>query len=48
MSDYVSYRKVASSRPGYYSILDSFDQRSQYIRIKVPLHKQSENPWVCY
>ena len=27
------YRKVASSRPVYYSILESFDQRSQYIRI---------------
>ena len=42
------YRKVASSRPVYYSILDHFVQRSQYISIKIPLHKQSENPWVCY
>ena len=25
-----------------------FVQRSQYIRIKIPLHKQSENPWMCY
>ena len=23
-------------------------QRSQYIRIKFPLHKESENPWPCY
>ena len=38
------YRKVASSRPVYYSILDSLDQRSQYISIKFPLHKHSENP----
>ena len=21
---------------------------SQYISIKIPFHKQSENPWVCY
>ena len=38
------YRKVASSRPVYYSILNSFGQRSQYISIKFPFHKQSENP----
>ena len=38
------YRKVASSRPVYYSILNSFGQRSQYISIKFPLYKQSENP----
>ena len=44
----LSYRKVASSRLVYYSILDHFVQRSQYIRIKVPPHKQSENPWMCY
>ena len=42
------YHKVASSRPVYYSILDSLGQRSQYIIIKFPLHKQSENPWMCY
>ena len=42
------YRKVASSRLVYYSILNSFGQRSQYISIKFPLHKQSENPWMCY
>ena len=36
------------SRPEYYSILDPFVQRSQYIRIKFLHHKQSENPWVCY
>ena len=28
----------------YYSILNSFGQRSQYISVKFPLHKQSENP----
>ena len=43
-----TYRKVASSRPVYYSILELFGQRSQYIRIKFPLHKPSENSWVCY
>ena len=43
-----TYRKVASSRQVYYSILDSYGQRSQYISINFPLHKQSENPWVCY
>ena len=36
------YPKVASSRPVYYSILDSFGQRSQYISIKFRLHKQCE------
>ena len=35
------YRKVGSTRPVYYSILNSFGQRSQYISIKFPLHKQS-------
>ena len=30
------YSKVASSRPVYYSILNSFGQRSQYISIKFP------------
>jgi hypothetical protein len=43
-----THRKVASSRPVYYSILNPFGQRSQYISIRFPLHKQSENPWVCY
>ena len=38
------YRKVSSSRPVYYSISEPFGQRSQYISIKFPLHKQSENP----
>ena len=42
------YCKVVSSRPVYYSILETFGQRSQYISIKFPLHKQSENPWVCW
>ena len=31
------YRKVASSGPVYYSILDHFVQRLQYISIKIPL-----------
>ena len=42
------YRKIASSRPVYYSILNSIGQRSQYIIIKYPLHKQSKTPWVCF
>ena len=29
-------------------ILNSFSQRSRYISIKFPLHKQSENPTMCY
>ena len=41
-------KSVASSRLVYYSILNSLGQRSQYISIKFPLHKQSENTWVCY
>ena len=47
LDDQQDYRKVASSRPVYYSILNSFGQRSQYISIKFPLHKQSENPKMC-
>ena len=43
-----TYCKVTSSRLRYYSILDSFSQTSQYIRIKFALHKQSVNPWVSY
>ena len=35
-------------RPVYYQILDHFVQRSQYIFIKIPLHKQSENVKMCY
>ena len=42
------YCKVASGRPVYYSILELFDQRSQYISIKFPLHKPSENLKMCY
>ena len=42
------YRKVASSRPVSYSILNHFVQWSQYISIKVPLNKQSENMKMCY
>ena len=43
-----AYRKVTSNTPVYYSILNSFGQRSQYISIKFPLHKQCENPKMCY
>ena len=39
----IKHRKVASSRLVYYSILNSFGQRSLYISIIFPLHKQSEN-----
>ena len=39
---------VASSRPVYYSILNFFRLRSQYISITFPLHKQSENLWMYY
>ena len=42
------HHKVASSRPVYYSILNSLGQRSQYISIKFHLYKQYENPKMCY
>ena len=32
----IMYRKVASSRPVHYLILDSLCQRSKYISIKLP------------
>ena len=35
------YRKVASSRPVYYSIFNFLSQRSQYISITFPLYKHS-------
>ena len=35
------YRKIVSSRPVYYSILETFGQRSQYKRIEFPLYKHS-------
>jgi hypothetical protein len=38
------YRKDESSRPVFYSILDIFGKRSQYIKIKFPHHKHPENP----
>ena len=38
------YHKVACSKPVYFSILNSFGQRSQYISIKFPHYKQYENP----
>ena len=37
-----TYRKVASSRPVYDSILELLGQRSKYISIQFPLHKPSE------
>ena len=42
------HRKVLSSRPVHYSILELFGQRSQYKTIKFPLHKPSENLKICY
>ena len=42
------YRKVTSSRPVYYSSLELFCQRSQYISIKFSLHKPSENLKMCH
>ena len=44
----VAYRKVASSRPVYYSILKLFGHRSQYIIIKFHLHKPSGKVKTCY
>ena len=46
--DKFAYRKVVCSRPVYYSILELFGQRSQYISIKFPLHKPYENLKMCY
>ena len=47
--DFQDYHKVLPNRrPVYYSILNSLGQRPQYISIKFPRHKQSENAWVCY
>ena len=39
-----SVKSKAADRSTIYSILNSFGQRSQYISIKFPIHKQSENP----
>ena len=44
----ITFHKVASRRLVYYSILNSLGQRSQYISFKFPIHKQSENNWVCH
>ena len=38
----IPFRKVASSRQVYDSILNFFGQRSQDTSIKFPLHKESE------
>ena len=47
--EHMTYRKVSSSRPVYlYSILELFGQSSQYISIKVSLHKPSENLKTCF
>ena len=43
-SAFYIYRIVASSRPVYYSILNSFGQKSQYISIKFPL----KTVWKCF
>ena len=40
---YCIYRISANSFRGNYSFLKLFGQRSQYISIKFPLHKPSEN-----
>ena len=48
MGNLFIYRKVASSRPAYYSILNHFVQRSRYISIKHPFNKQSVNRCVYY
>ena len=42
------YHKVASIRSVYYSILDLLGQRSQYIRVKFPFNKLSENLKMCH
>ena len=44
---YINYRKVASSRLVYYSILELFGQRSRYISIKFPLYKPFGNLKTC-
>ena len=43
-----NYRISANSFLGNYSFLKFFDQRSQYISIKFPLHKPSKNLKMCY
>ena len=48
LTNQINHCKVVSSRQVYYLILDTFGQRSQYISIKFPLHKWSENRWMCY
>ena len=45
--NFTSYRKVVSSRPVYYSILERYGQRSLYISINFPLHKPSEILKMC-
>ena len=43
---YVQIQGIITFRAVDYSIFDPFGKSSQYR--KFPLHKQSENPWVCY
>jgi Leucine-rich repeat (LRR) protein len=47
-SEIINTVKLRAVDWSYYSILNSFEQRSQYISIKLPLHRQSENPELCY
>ena len=44
----LKYRIVASTNTCYYSENQLFVQRSQYIRTKIPLHKQSEKAKTCH
>ena len=45
---FITIKLQVHSRLSWCSILNLFAQRSQYISIKFLLHKQSENPCVCY
>ena len=47
-ADYLEYRIVASTNTCYYSENQLCVQRSQYIRTKNPLHKQSEKAKTCH
>jgi hypothetical protein len=44
----VKSRAVDWSTIQFWTLLNSFGQRSRYISIKFPLHKQSANPWMHY
>ena len=45
---YPKYLIVASSNACYYLGYQLFVERSQYIRIENPLHKQSEKACMCF